>query len=223
MNTFIDSFEAVGGPATPGMGDDNYPTGPTDKGKFVIARCGKHSSNRYPIWSKVEWGTPLKEDAGILYVKVKDVWKKLSDFTPATKEQILDRHDELYGRRIIPDKWVFNDFGHMTCYYFKDVNNNKRRDRNEKVHGEFIHTTPNNEAQTSRSEAVILFESHGCIHVKPKDIDRMIKKSYLKKGNQIIVHGYSDKAPRVTHIGGHPPFELHFYPGDKKILVKGKI
>ncbi len=222
MNTFIDAFEAVGGPITPVMGSDGFPAGPTNKGKFVIARCGRHASNRYAYWSRIEWGTPLKEEAGMLYVKMRGTWKKLADFTAATKAEILDKHDELYGSRIIPNKWVFNDFGHMTCYYFKDLNNNRRRDKNERIHGEFIHTTPSNEAETFTSKPVILLESHGCIHVKPTDIDTMIRKKYLQKGNRVIVHDYADRAPRITHTGGQPPFELHFYPGDRKILVKGK-
>ena len=223
MKAFIDSFDARGGPNTTSMGADGFSAGPTNKGKFVIARCGKHSSRRYPDWSRILWGTPLKEEGGILKVKMGNVWRKLSDFTPVTKGQILDYHEELYGSKTMPNKWVFNDFGHITCYYFKDINGNRRKDGKEKISGEFIHTTPSNEAQTLKGSPVILTDSHGCIHVKPQDVDKMIRKKYLRKGNQIIVHDYSNKAPRVTHAGGSPPFELHFYPGDGKILVKGKI
>lgn len=127
----------------------------------------------------------------------------------------------LYNKYIVPDKWLFNDFGHQTCYFFKDVNKKFRLDKKEHIHSEFIHTTPTNEAETAKGEHVLLEYSHGCIHIKPKDIDDMIAKNYLKKGNLLIVHSYDRAAPIDPVQSGRNPFEVHFYPRASQILIFG--
>jgi len=217
----IATYDAVGGPAQPSMGNDGHMKSPTRQGEFVVASCGKHTSTRYPYWSKVPWGTPLRKERGRLEVSMNGRWRSLSEYTSADELAITIRNSQLYGRFELPDKWIFNDFGHMTCYYFKDVNKNRKLDKNESLQGDFIHTTPDNESETKKSEDVILVESHGCIHVKPNDIDDMIKKGYLKKGNKIYVHGYSDPVPTDTGSTGRAPYELHFYPGPHKLIVQG--
>lgn len=62
---------------------------------------------------------------------------------------------------------VFNGFGHLTVYLYRDRNNNGRMDANDGIHGEFVHATPDNEAQEALGDDVELLESHGCVHVKP--------------------------------------------------------
>lgn len=214
-------YEGVGGPETAVMGSDGFEAGATDAGSYVVAYCGKHSSRRYPHWSRIRWGTPLKEEKGKLYVKHERHWKPISDFTTASKDDILEYHEDLYGVRKLPSKWVFNDFGSSTCYVFKDHNKNRKLDGKERVHGEFFHTTPPNEAETALGDPVILTESHGCVHVKPVDITEMRKKGYFRSGNLVHVHKYSESAPTAPKGPGKSPYELHFYPGDRKIVVKG--
>ncbi|MDL1984961.1 MAG: L,D-transpeptidase [Deltaproteobacteria bacterium] len=216
-------YKAVGGPSVAKMGGDGYKAGPTDAGKYVIAYCGRHSSRLYADWSKIRWGSSIKEENGKIFVYHNNRWQHLSKLTTLGREDILDYHEELYGTRIIPKKWVFNDFGHQTCYFFKDLNKNRRLDKNkgEKIHSEFIHPTPNNEASSARGLPVILTESHGCIHVKPKDIDEMSKKGYLKAGNIIIIHKYNEIAP-IQPIGqGNPPYQVHFYPNSQRLVIYG--
>jgi hypothetical protein len=219
----VKTYDGVGGPATPKRNtDDGFEAGPTDPGQYIVAYCGKHSSQRYAAWSRIPWGSKLKDVKGELYVLYQGRWTLLRTVTTVTREEILDMHENLYGSRLIPSTWVFNDFGHMTCYYFKDVNQNGRKDTSERIHGEFIHTTPPDEANTALGNDVILVESHGCIHVKPVDIDEMRQKGYLKKGNKIVIHKYTESLP--VHLPKAPakePYELHFYPGVKKILVEG--
>lgn len=219
----VDIYDAVGGPEVSSPGDDGHEKGPTDSGKFVMAYCGKHSSTRYPDWSKIRWGTPLKEDSGQLFVFHNGKWRPLSDFTPVTRDDILDYHESLYKTRVIPNEWLFNDFGHQTCYYFNDVNRDFKltKSKGEKIHGEFIHTTPENEAHSAHGTTAILIESHGCIHAKPKDIDDMITKKYLRKGNMIVIHKYNEIAPTQPHGRGSLPYEVHFYPNSKKIVIIG--
>ena len=226
-------FDAVGGPAKAQRAEDGLTAGPTDAGRYVVASCGRHVSPTYPVWSSIRWGTPLKEIEGKIYVQSNNSrtggrdgvratgWRPLEEFTTATREQILDYHEMLYGTRRVPDTWIFNDFGHATCYFFKDLNDNRVRDGKEKIHAEYIHTTPPDEAAMSLGLTVELSESHGCVHVKPADIDTMIAKGYIKKGNLVFVHKYAASVPQRPAGTGHAPYELHFYPGPKKIVVLG--
>lgn len=218
----IATYDAVGGPAQPTMGSDGFMQHPTRKGEFVVAYCGKHSSTRYPYWSKVPWGTPLRKERGKLEVFMNGRWRPLSEYSSADEDNIKRYANDLTGRSEVPDKWIFNDFGHMTCYYFKDVNKNGKLDnKTESIMGDFIHTTPPDETKSSGGLPVILTESHGCIHVKPDDIDDMIKRGFIKKGNRIYIHDYSETTPSGVGVLGRAPYELHFYPGSKKIVIQG--
>jgi hypothetical protein len=137
----------------------------------------------------------------------------------------MQRNLELYGSYSLPKTWVFNDFGHITCYFYKDKNGNRRLDRDlgEQIHREYFHTTPDDEADMAAGKAVALQESHGCIHLKPNDIDMMISKGYFKQGNLVVVHPYGDTVPDWTqNSAGVKPFEVHFFPGVKKVVVTGR-
>lgn len=68
-----------------------------------------------------------------------------------------------------------------------------------------------------------LTESHGCIHVKPGDIDEMIRLRYLTKNSRVVVHRYAETRspfakPRISHSR---PYEVHFYPGLLKMCIVG--
>lgn len=221
-------YDAMGGPEKPEMGRDGNMKTPTKQGQFTVEKCAPHVSvHRYKHWSGVSWGTPLREQKGKLevYMARSKVWMPLENFTPVTKDEILQEHERLYGKYEIPNKWVFNDFGHMTCYYFKDVNGNKKLDGKEHREGDMIHPTPGNEAQAARGTPNVEIElggSHGCIHVKPADIDEMIEKSYMKPGNPIFVHPFAENPPSgAVDLHGRFPYEVHFYPMYQKIVVKG--
>jgi hypothetical protein len=81
--------------------------------------------------------------------------------------------------------WDKNDFGrwgwnllqngHMTPYY--------------------VHTTPQDEHATDQHKAVLLANSHGCIHIPPAERDRLEKAGYLKEGTPFEVRPYSEKGP----------------------------
>jgi hypothetical protein len=221
----VDRYLAVGGPAESRTGSDGYEAGPTDAGTFVIAYCGLHSSARYPTWSKIRWGSPLREaEGGHVEVLHDGKWRRLDSFPEAPSvEELKMRYQDLYGDYAVPSTWVFNDFGHQTCYYFKDLNRNRRLDGNEVIHGEFLHTTPDNEAQAQRGEEVRLAQSHGCIHIGPSDIDDLKQKGYVDRGNTFVVHEYTEEAPLDLPVeAGKKPFEVHFYPGSQHILIFGQ-
>lgn len=221
----VDRYLAMGGPAEARTGRDGFEAGPTDAGTFVIAYCGKHSSSRYPTWSKIRWGSPLREAPdGHVDVLHDGKWRRLDSLPDAPAvDDLKARYLELYGEFAVPKTWVFNDFGHLTCYYFKDTNKNRVLDGKEVIHGEFLHTTPDNEAQAAAGDDVKLGPSHGCIHIAPAHIDEMLTKGYLTKGTTLVVHAYTDAAPLDEPVApGKRPFEVHFYPGSEHILVFGQ-
>ncbi len=219
----VRSYSAFGGPEFSFMASDGHEAGPTDEGEYRVAYCGRHSSKRYPTWSKIPWGAKLKDEGGAIIVLFEGKWRRLSDVVELSKTDIEEYHYQLYRTRVVPSTWVFNDFGHVTCFLYKDRNRNGRRDRNEPIHGEFIHTTPVNEAQSDPNlhQPVVLEESHGCIHLQPVDIDDMIRRGYIRKNAAVVVHRYADRRIVVPRGSGHAPFEVHFFPGMKQILVLG--
>jgi hypothetical protein len=107
--------------------------------------------------------------------------------------------------------------------YYDDINGNGRQDRGERVGGDFIHTTPWDEADVMRNRDVHLGVSHGCIHVNPVDIDQMISRGYLSRNNVIQVHEYDalDFDWTLPVEEGVAPFELAFYPGSWRLYVFG--
>lgn len=195
----LDICDAVGGPETIQVCDVKN-CEPTIAGKYIIGKSHSYSS---PTWaaSVLKWGTPLKViPTGAAPNKATDVWYKLpsgkwgsilKDFGYSPSD-IAYAYSKYYSIVKIPDKWVLNDFGPIAIRYFKDLNDNRILDGKEKLEGRMIHTTPKNEAQTILGKKVKLEESHGCIHIKPKDRDRFISKGAFDRGTTFIIHKYSE-------------------------------
>jgi hypothetical protein len=216
------SYNAVGGPKDPVMGADGFKAGPTDAGRYRVARYGRHSSLRYRGWSTFLWRSPVKDEGGKVFVMHNGEWADVEKYG-LTRDAIVDFSKSLYGVGKVPNKWVFNGFGHLTVYLYRDRNNNGRLDANERIHGEFIHTTPDNEAEEALGEEVELLESHGCVHVKPGDLDDMVNRRFLRRGSVVVVHRYAESRvpyPRPK-IGHGAPYEVHFYPGLLQMCVVG--
>lgn len=234
--TKIREFSAMGGPAKPVMGSDKNMRSPTRAGRYVIALIERHvSADRYGFYSALPWGTPMRlTKTGVTEVQVKGKWIPLTSVNQkwgagvnqqATITSLIRDYYTKLGFKGFPNKWVFNDFGHNTIKYFKDINNNWRRDGKEQILGDFIHTTPWNEAETAQGEPVRLGHSHGCIHIMPLDLDTLIGSGYAKPGNSIEVHPYDDLTiPAVTtRDPARPGFEVHFFPGlDKLVIYKSE-
>lgn len=240
-------FDAQGGPEKAYQSPrDPHPREPTPNGKFVVAYCERKAGSDYGYGlSKIPWGSKLRLDPKTreLEVQINGQWRYVKEITGYDRESLesvfskyykhantllrnAGRKDQLNQNSPFPEEWIFNDFGHMSCYYFKDVNGNRRQDSGEKMSQEVFHSTPEDEFATAMGfgSLIQLSQSHGCIHVKPKDIDVMIGRGYLKTGNAVIVHGYADVL-NPTRLIGNPhalgPYELHFYPASKKLVVYG--
>ncbi len=215
---------------------------PTREGRYIVYSIGKHVSSQRWLFSSIAWGTPMKFEKEVVYVQKNGKWVKLS----ATNSQWLsggnsekDLHDYLIKLYVsykqnnvrlysngMPGTWVFNDFGHVSVKYFKDTNDNFKLDKNESLMSDFIHTTPVTEAVSSfnkqnirSAQPVQLVSSHGCIHVRPDDIDEMIRNKYIEKGSAFVVHPYhpnqvSENVIVVNNNKRFPvtAFEVHFFP-----------
>ena len=251
----IKEYDAHGGPIAKTMGSDGYERSQTTAGRFVIAIIEKHISyGKYAYWSGVPWGAGLKFINKVAYVDPynKGLWQKLTKYRPiwltyySTEAEITDAivsewnkiaFVKYAGKRIplynieTPNRWIFNDFGHVSVKYFRDNNYNGRLDRNESILGDFIHTTPGNEAmsyynstRTAKQSTFVvnLEDSHGCIHVKPNDVSTMVGAGYLKKGQVIVVHPYKERViPATLKPDKHTRqgYETHFFPGLYKIAI----
>lgn len=148
---------------------------------------------------------------------------------PAIQQAHLVKSAQLYQE--IPAKWVFNDFGHLSVKYYRDANHNGRQDHTpaEGTLSDFIHTTPDHELVNWLNEAssagltMPLGESHGCVHTLPAEVDEMVQSGYLRVGGTFVVHRYDERSQgsfeevttqiRTTH------YELHFFPGEKKLVA----
>jgi hypothetical protein len=120
----VANYAAYGGPEVAFMADDGHMAGPTDEGEYRVHHCARHSSKRYPDWSKIPWGAKVRDDGEKVSVFFEGKWRSLSDVVPLGRKDVLKYHDILYKVAKVPDRWVFNDFGHVTCYLYKDTNAN---------------------------------------------------------------------------------------------------
>jgi hypothetical protein len=190
---------AVGGPPTAGT-DPHMAEEPTTAGRYVI---GKIHAYRTPTWSfsQIAWGTKLRdmrEKNDVWFQQRNGVWASIKANYKITRDEIMQEAYRLYGRLQVPNAWVFNDFGPLAIQYFIDKNNNRKLDGREKLSGQMIHTTPDNEAQTKLGLEVKLGESHGCVHIRPEDRIRLIGAGAFKVGVPFIVHAYSDVFPATA-------------------------
>ncbi|MBO9572295.1 MAG: L,D-transpeptidase [Chitinophagaceae bacterium] len=238
--TKILEIDAHGGPAAPTMGGDNHMKTPTTAGRYIIHTIEKHVSyGKYAYWSGVAWGTPLRFVNGITEVKLNGIWQKLSSVNSSwgaykDKEAVLTQtinneyqSYKAYYKNANLDRWVFNDFGHVSVKYFKDRNHDRKLNGKEFVMGDFLHATPGDEAisyfndHSTQKINRALSESHGCVHLRPADIDTLIEKEYLKRGNTIEIHPYTERTvPLLLQRNDAKPFfEFHVFPGINKAVV----
>ncbi len=185
---------AWGGPARP---KSNGPmvANPTPPGRYIIYGVETYRTQTWP-YSRIPWGTRLLDKP-----ELKDIWYEFRPnqwasltkdwstwgYGTLTREDIINDHYQLYGQKSVPATWVFNDFGPLAIRFFKDTNHNGILDQNEKLSGEMIHTTPKNEAQYRRHQPVTLEESHGCIHIAPRDRDQLNLMGAFTRGTPLVI------------------------------------
>lgn len=209
---------------------------PTPPGEYLIAWREAHVST---IWrnSKIAWGTPvrLNNSQTELEVQIKGKWQKTTSIDPElTLDAILteynmilsdiDENIKKWGIHDLPKVWRLNDFGPTAVLLYQDEDHNRKFSaKNDKIRQEMFHTTPKNHLEAQFGKDVTLDDSHGCIHIKPNDMLVMLKAGYFNQNNTVIVHTYDEGLPNYSiDSTAKPPYTIHFYPGQLKILVYGK-
>lgn len=209
--------EAWGGRApSRGEGDPTMAPQHSTPGTYVIGWRGPYVTRTWP-WSRIGWGTPLRVSPDGRHLLYKtgagpgaSSWRRVDREIPAaTLDAVKREYHALYGGGAIdgdgrlfdrdgdgvPEVWVFNDFGPWAVRYHADPNRNRRLDPGERLLGEMVHTTPADEANHARGLPVKLDTSHGCIHVKPADRDRLLALGAFEPGTLIAVHAPSEIVP----------------------------
>jgi hypothetical protein len=196
-------YEACGGPVK-GKADRGHTKGPTPEGKYRLGPKHHHVTVNWSA-SCLAFGTPIRQvvveyeyqdangswhlasgpEGKVTQVRLKE-WARENGRAPtADKREEIVRDVRTWFRwddGTMMDKWWNNDFGEWAwnlpgtaCY---------------------IHTTPNDErAWHFESTDISLKNSHGCVHLHPKDRDEMMKKGYLRQGAYFEVKGYDEKGP----------------------------
>lgn len=187
-------FEAWGGP--PSMGNDpRMAEEPTWPGDYIINKAHPYRTSTWQL-SRIKWGTELKDQPA-----KNDVWYKMGNGKWASikkdhhipRVEIIRLYSSLYKVKAVPKTWVFNDFGPISIRWFKDLNKNKKLDKNEHLSGQMFHTTAENEAEKSLGEPLKMTLSHGCIHLRPAQRDKMLKMGAFKAGTPFTVHEYDER------------------------------
>ncbi len=207
---------------------------PTPAGEYLIAWRETHVSQIW-LFSKIAWGTPIRLNAsGDAEAKINNKWvaTKVIDSELTTKKILKTYND--FRRSVdktlpqltemtFPKFWRLNDFGPIAVLMYQDKDNDRQFSvKKDKIRQEMFHTTPINHFQEEFGKEVLLEDSHGCIHIKPVDMKKMLDSGYFSKNNTVIVHTYDESLPNYTVVnGGKPPYTLHFYPGELKVLVYG--
>lgn len=199
------SVEAWGGPANavPKRPGEPFGATPTPAGRFRIGWIGPYKTSSWK-WSKLRWGARLRRhpvDEHDLLFEESGRWHSVWARTALTRGDIETRHLQLYGLRTYPPIWNFNDFGPIAVRFYNDRNANRKRDANEPLEGEMFHTTAENEAEGGNT---VLYESHGCIHLRPIERDRLLALDAFQKGTLLIIYKYSESIPGTLEPTGAP-------------------
>jgi hypothetical protein len=199
VNDGIEKYEVAGGPATqrPIPDAGGHTATKTPPGRYTLDKPEHHTTVGWPN-SVVPWGAKIREVNDVVQFELGGRWVdasgpkgKVTDaailFAHNSKRPVSRAVASRYARQIfytvdgkLVSQWFQNDFGPLA---WNLTQNGKRT-----VY--FIHTTRDEAAGASPFD---LEQSHGCLHIRPKDRDRMIDKGYLAQGVTVIVKKYEDR------------------------------
>ncbi len=189
----VGRFEAWGGPASIVLHGKEMREEPTWPGRYVIEKAEAYRTPTWG-WAKIKWGTRLKDaKKDVMYQLPSGVWGSVLKDYNFTRDQIINRNKALYAIETVPATWIFNEFGPIAIRWFKDVNGNKILDGKERLSGQMFHTTPYDEMRHAKKLPVRLTASHGCIHLKPAERDRLFAIGAFKPKTDFIIHAYHEK------------------------------
>jgi len=201
-----ENVKAAGGPPV-GYGDRGGHTAePTPAGNYVL---GPRIHVIAPSWpmSAIPWGAALRinADGEAEFEASPGKWRLATgpkgvvtqaqmSFLQRDKlrPKLADVVAQVRGIFINPATgklwaatWEHNDFGRWGWNLL----------RNGQRTPYFMHTTPDDERASAQGKAVFLANSHGCIHLVPKERDRLMSAGYLKQGVPFEVRPYTEMGP----------------------------
>jgi len=201
-------FTACGGPEkVDDSADRGHTIGRTPAGRYALGPRHHHVTPNWPN-SSIPWGASIRRAAnGEVEFDDGSGWKPATgDRAPMNTALIRSKtllrqvpnmaEIRVKARNafdINPDNptgqlvtvWERNDFG-IWAFNLR---------RGGKGTPYYVHTTPEDEIATAGGREFSLDQSHGCIHIRPKDRDTMMRKGYLTAGIVIEVNGYDAKGP----------------------------
>lgn len=201
VNDGPERFDVAGGPPTlrPIVDAGGHTATRTPPGRYTLGPAEHHTTQGWPK-SVVPWGAALREVNEIVQYQVSGRWIDASGVNGNVTQAILmfaakskrpmpvlvaSRHarqmfyDQQSGKLKL--QWRENDFGKWSW--------NLRLRGHRTVF--FVHTTPVDEAAGASDFELV--ESHGCLHIRPKDRDTMVGKGYLRESTTLIVKTYEDR------------------------------
>jgi hypothetical protein len=176
---------------------------PTPAGEYRLVDPEPYITPTWPN-SRIKWGTPIKaspvDPTDVWYLQSvrqgRENWASMKRDFGMTRNEILDAHAEVTQKPTsqLPGQWMVNDFGPLAVRFYEDKNRNGRLDPPfEKLSGAMFHTTPQNEAETRAGVAPKMENSHGCIHLNPRDRDTLVGMKAFKAGVKLIIHTYAER------------------------------
>ncbi len=204
-----EAYEAVGGyPPKMGKKDEGgHYAGATPSGFFTLGPAQHHTTLSWPM-SVIPWGAKLRVGTDKELEFFDGTWKKATgphgEWTKAQSQwnqrdehssRVTEEQKEAFRSVVFNERgelrfteWIFNDFGKWSWNLM----------RGGKRTPYYIHTTPGDEQFRAGLKAyfpLLLLQSHGCVHLDPKDRDEMMAKGYLKAGTQVHIMPYWQKGP----------------------------
>lgn len=172
----VDRLEARGGPPVV-LKDGTHTADPSKAGSYQLGAGKSHVTSAW-MYSQIAWGAPIREHEGEIQFKNPGAEWTWATGPRCTLRYPFERANFEDGGGLMTE-WKLNDFG-KTAFQIQGSP------------GMYIHTTPPTEEATELNEDVQLTHSHGCLHVKPADRERLMARGYLQKGVTLVVKKYDE-------------------------------
>ena len=213
-----DSYEIAAGPPPhhEKNGDGGHTAAPTPAGTYRLGPRTHHTTRNWPA-SVVPWGASLRADKngdieffngrtwqhatgpkGLVTEAVRRFYIRTYKQAPPSMEPIDEKARSLFieSDELAPT-YKRSDFGIWAWNLgYKQGGGSPY----------YLHTTAENEQETAANDsaaaagrgagtAALLEMSHGCIHVRPKDRDDMMRNGYPDAGALVVVKRYHETGP----------------------------
>lgn len=190
----VAKYNARGGPPRTVKDFGGHTADPT-QGSFTVGRQQKGFTTSAWNMSRIGNGTSIRRNGpGDFEMKVGDTWQPVPDNIMNDSIWKLLKPADMKGDQPDPapvnepdtriKTYNQNDFGDMA---YKLIPDQGKPDQ-----GFYVHTTPQDEADTTLGKEVKLDHSHGCVHIEPHERDEMIARGYLQAGARFVCKRYDE-------------------------------